>query len=74
MPITNPARALYANFDIENLDQPLEDPKGGLLAPKKMMNTSIDNMASEPAVRVGRHMLIIRKQREKLKDESRTTI
>ena len=52
----------------------MEEPKGGLLAPKKMMNTSIDNMASEPAVRVGRHMLIIRKQREKLKDESRTTI
>lgn len=65
--LTNPAKQLYINMDIENLEQPVDDkPTGGLLSPRKSMSMPNDNVASQPAVRVGRHMLILRKQREKL--------
>jgi hypothetical protein len=65
--LTNPAKQLYINMDIENLEQPVDDkPTGGLLSPRKPMSMPKDNVASQPAVRVGRHMLILRKQREKL--------
>ena len=66
--LTNPAKQLYINMDIENLEQPVETnkPTGGLLSPRKQMSPQPTNVASQPAVRVGRHMLILRKQREKL--------
>lgn len=38
--LTNPARQLYINMDIENLEQPEDDkPTGGLLSPRKSMST-----------------------------------
>ena len=65
--LTNPARQLYINMDIENLEQPEDDkPTGGLLSPRRSMSTQPPSVASQPAVRVGQHMLILRKQREKL--------
>jgi len=65
--LTNPAKQLYINMDIENLDTPSNNkPEGGLLSPRKSMSMPVNNVAAQPAVRVGRHMLIIRKQREKL--------
>lgn len=65
--LTNPAKQLYINMDIENLEQPVDDkPTGGLLSPRKSMSNPPTSAASQPAVRVGQHMLILRKQREKL--------
>jgi len=70
MPLVNPAKNLYANMDIENLDRPAKrEESKGLLAPKKMpMAEQASSMSNEPAFRVGQHMLIMRKQREALKD------
>jgi len=67
MPPVNPARELYFNMDIENLDQP--QPKqeaGGLLAPRKAPVQEQNTMSDKPAFRVGQHMLRIRKRREML--------
>lgn len=70
MPLINPAKNLYFNMDIENLEQPpvKEDATKGLLAPKKRPMPQQSNMSSEPAFRVGQHMRLFRKQREMLKD------
>ena len=70
MPLVNPAKQLYHSMDIENLDVPAKEPETkGLLAPRKsMMPTSQDNRVNQPAFRVGNHMLLLRKQREMLKD------
>ena len=73
MPLINPARNLYVNMDIENLDSPpvKEETTKGLLAPKKRtIQEKKSNISSEPAFRVGQHMLLFRKQREMLKDAS----
>lgn len=68
MPLVNPASNLYANMDIQNLDRPAKRQESkGLLAPNRMpMPEQSTNMSSEPAFRVGQHMLIMRKQRERL--------
>ncbi len=70
MPLTNPARNLYFNMDIENLDQqPAKEEPKGLLAPRQTPAAQqSNNMSSEPAFRVGQHMLLFRKEREKLKN------
>ncbi len=70
MPLINPAKQLYNSMDIENLDVPAKKPETkGLLAPKKsIMPTSQDDRVNQPAFRVGNHMLLLRKQREMLKD------
>jgi len=70
MPLVNPAKSLYFNMDIENLEQPpvkSEDTKG-LLAPRKRPMPQQSNMSNEPAFRVGQHMLLLRKERETLKN------
>jgi hypothetical protein len=71
MPLINPAKSLYFNMDIENLEQPpvKEETNKGLLAPKKRPTPQQNNnMTNEPAFRVGQHMLLFRKQREMLKN------
>lgn len=70
MPLINPARNLYVNMDIENLESPpvKEETTKGLLAPKKRPMPQQSNMSNEPAFRVGQHMLLFRKQREMLKN------
>ncbi len=46
--LTNPAKQLYINMDIENLEQPVDDkPTGGLLSPRKPMSMPKDNVASQ---------------------------
>ena len=65
--LSNPARELYSNMDIENLKPMQKEESKGLLS--KPIASSISNTASkEPAFRVAQHMLIIRKQREMLKN------
>lgn len=67
MPRVNPARELYFNMDIENLEQPKQKEEAtGLLAPRKSPTQQPANMVNEPAFRVGQHMSIIRKKRETL--------
>jgi|TARA_S200002703_G_scaffold39002_1_gene34177 hypothetical protein len=65
--LSNPARELYSNMDIENLEPMKKEESKGLLS--KPMSSNISKTASkEPAFRVAQHMLIIRKQREMLKN------
>ena len=54
-------------MDIENLEPMKKEESKGLLS--KPMSSNISKTASkEPAFRVAQHMLIIRKQREMLKN------
>ena len=66
--ITNPARQLYLNMDIDNLKEKKEVPPSGLLAPRKQSMNSQSNAVDQPAYRVAQHMRILRKQREMLKN------
>ena len=66
--ITNPARQLYLNMDINNLEEEKETPTSGLLAPRKQPMNNQSNAINQPAYRVAQHMRVIRKQREMLKN------
>ena len=70
MPLVNPGQKLYFNMDIENLDVPTKKFESkGLLAPvKNMMKESEDDRTKQPAFTVGQHMLLFRKERERIKD------
>ena len=67
--LTNPARQLYLNMDIEKLEEDNTESNtntSGLLTPRKRMKEPSKSSSNNPAFRVGQHMLMIRKQREKL--------
>ena len=55
-------------MDIENLDVPTKKSESkGLLAPvKNMMKESEDDRTKQPAFTVGQHMLLFRKERERI--------
>lgn len=64
----NPAIDAYKNMDIENLPKPDKKPEStGLLTKKTSMQPKgIDT--SNPAVRVGMQMQVLRKHREEIKN------
>lgn len=67
--LTNPARQLYLNMDIEKLEEDSSKSNtatSSLLAPRKKMKEHSSSSSNNPAFRIGQHMLIIRKQRENL--------
>ena len=66
--LNNPARQLYLNMDLENLEQEQAAPTSGLLAPKKMPSHDTQAAAKQPAYRVAQHMKQLRKQRGMLKN------
>ena len=70
MPLVNPAPQLYHSMDIENLDMPAKRTESkGLLAPtRNPMSDEQDGRTKQPAFRVGHHMLLLRKERERLQD------
>ena len=70
MPLVNPAKQLYHSMDIENLDVPAKRTESkGLLAPtRNSMSDEQDGRTKQPAFRVGHHMLLLRKERERLQD------
>lgn len=70
MPLINPAKQLYASMDIENLDVPVKrsDSKGLLAPTKNAMAKEQDPRTNQPAFKVGHHMLLLRKERERLKN------
>ena len=66
--LTDIVRAYY-NMDIENMPSDnVEKPKGGLLSKttSNKMNDGLD--LSNPAVRVGKQMQVIRKHRDEIKN------
>lgn len=65
----NPAVSAYFNMDIENLpeDKP-EKPSTGLLSKKTEQKNGLD--ISNPLVRVGKQMQIIRRHRNEIKNGS----
>ena len=66
--LTDVARAYY-NMDIENIpSDKSEKPKGGLLSKTTMnkMNNGLD--LSNPLVRVGKQMQVIRNYRDEIKN------
>lgn len=71
MPLVNPAKNLYFNMDIENIEKPSlkKEESKGLLAPRKNSMSQKIDMSNEPVFRVGQHMLLLRKQREMLKND-----
>lgn len=67
--LNNPARQLYLNMDIDNLEEPKKEQPSGLLSPKRLMSNQVsESKVNEPAYRVAQHMKEIRKQREMLKN------
>ena len=66
--ITNTARQLYLNMDIDNLEEKKEVPTSGLLAPRKQPMNKQSDAVNQPAYRVAQHMRVLRKQREMLKN------
>lgn len=67
--LTNPARQLYLNMDIEKLKDDVSKPNTntfGLLTRSKQTKEFSNSSVKNPAFRIGKHMLIIRNQREKL--------
>lgn len=67
--LTNPARQLYLNMDIEKLEEDSSKSNtttSSLLAPRKKMKEPSSGSSNNPAFRIGQHMLVIRKQRENL--------
>ncbi len=66
--LNNPARQLYLNMDIDNLQEEREVPTSGLLAPRKTPSNMSEDSVKQPAFRVAQHMRILRKQREMLKN------
>jgi len=66
--LNNPARQLYLNMDIDNLQEEKEAPTSGLLAPRKTASNMSDDAVKQPAFRVAQHMRTLRKQREMLKN------
>tara|TARA_R100001510_G_scaffold18267_1_gene15712 strand:+ start:201 stop:416 length:216 start_codon:yes stop_codon:yes gene_type:complete len=70
VPLINPAKQLYHSMDIENLSPPSKrEESKGLLAPTKSpMSDEQDNRTKQPAFKVGHHMLLLRKERERLQD------
>ncbi|MEK9917800.1 MAG: hypothetical protein VW496_00265 [Pelagibacteraceae bacterium] len=65
----NPAASAYFNMDIENLpeDKP-EKPSTGLLSKKTEQKNGMD--VSNPLVRVGKQMQLIRRHRDEIKNGS----
>lgn len=70
MPLVNPAPQLYHSMDIENLDVPAKrnDSKGLLAPTRNPMSDEQDGRTKQPAFKVGHHMLLLRKERERLQD------
>jgi len=66
--ITNPARQLYLNMNIDDLLEEKEVPTTGLLAPRKKPQNMQEDAVNQPAYRVAQHMRVLRKQREMLKN------
>ena len=67
--LTNPARQLNLNMDIEKLEEDSSKSNtatSSLLAPRKKMKEPSSGSSNNPAFRIGQHMLVIRKQRENL--------
>lgn len=64
----NPARQLYLNMDIDNLKEAESEQPTGLLAPRRMGLSVPEDAMQQPAYRVARHMQILRKKREALKN------
>lgn len=69
--LNNPARQLYMNMDIDNLQEEKEIASTGLLTPRKQPSNVTKSAAQQPAFRVAQHMTTIRKQREMLKNGNR---
>lgn len=70
MPLINPAKQLYHSMDIENLDVPAKrsDSKGLLAPMRRPVADEADGRTKQPAFKVGHHMLLLRKERERLQD------
>lgn len=66
--LNNPARQLYLNMDLDNLQEEAAAPTTGLLSPRKSMSRTPENAINKPAYRVAQHMKTLRKQREMLKN------
>ncbi len=65
----NPAASAYFNMDIENLPEEKEEkPSTGLLSRKSEKENDMD--VSNPLFRVGKHMQLVRKYRNEIKNGS----
>jgi hypothetical protein len=61
--LNNPARQLYTNMDIDNLEEEKEVTSTGLLSPRKQMSNISKSASQQPAFRVAQHMKTLRKKR-----------
>jgi len=66
--LNNPARQLYMNMDIDNLEEEKEVTSTGLLSPRKQLSNISKSASQQPAFRVAQHMKTLRKQRGMLKN------
>ena len=62
--LTNPARQLYLNMDIEKLEEDSSKSNtatSSLLTPRKKMKEPSSGSSNNPAFRIGQHLLYVSK-------------
>ena len=67
----NPAKSLYKNFDLDALKEEVKEEQLGLLARQPQDKATELGLDNQPAVRMAKHMLIVREAREKLRNTHR---